>query len=139
MTNTPFEHVLLEDLIPYVDANFRTLADQPHRAMAGLSMGGMLTHGITLANLEKFSHIGMFSGGSIAPDEIKDMAGFKKKVKVVFVSYGGRENGAAGKANIEALNKEGIKAVYYESPMTAHEWQSWRRALYNFAPLLFQN
>ena len=139
MTNTAFEHVLLEDLIPYVDANFRTLADQPHRAMAGLSMGGMLTHGITLANLEKFSHIGMFSGGSIAPDEIKDMAAFKKKVKVVFVSYGGRENGAAGKANIEALSKEGIKAVYYESPMTAHEWQSWRRALYNFAPLLFQN
>ena len=62
--------------------------------MAGLSMGGMQTKGITMANLDKFSHIGIFSGGSIAPTEITDMAAFKKKVKVVFVSYGSREKGA---------------------------------------------
>ena len=138
MTNTPFEHVLVEEMIPFIDANFRTLADQPHRAMAGLSMGGALTHGITLAHLEKFSHIGMFSGGSIAASEIKDMADFKEKVKVVFVSYGSRENGASAKANVEELNKAGIKAVFYESPLTAHEWLSWRRSLHEFAPLLFQ-
>ncbi|HWC97358.1 MAG TPA: alpha/beta hydrolase-fold protein [Candidatus Sulfopaludibacter sp.] len=138
MTNTPFEHVLLEDLIPYIDTNFRTLADQPHRAMAGLSMGGAFTHGITLAHLDTFSHIGMFSGGSIAPSEIKDMADFKKKVKLVFVGYGSRENGAPGKANIEELKKAGVNAVYYESPLTAHGWLSWRRDLHEFAPLLFQ-
>ena len=138
MTNTPFEHVLVEDLIPFIDVNFRTLADQPHRAMAGLSMGGGLTHGITLAHLDKFSHIGMFSGGSIAVSEITDMADFKKKVKVVFVGYGSRENGATGKTNIEDLKKAGINAVYYESPQTAHEWLSWRRDLHEFAPLLFQ-
>jgi enterochelin esterase-like enzyme len=138
MTNTPFERVLIEDLIPFVDANFRTLADQPHRAMAGLSMGGALTHGITLAHLDKFSHIGMFSGGSIAVSEIKDMVDFKKKVKVVFVGYGSRENGAAGKANVEEMKKAGINAIYYESPLTAHEWLSWRRDLHEFALLLFQ-
>ncbi len=138
MTNTPFEHVLIEEMIPFVDANFRTLTDQPHRAMAGLSMGGALTHGITLAHLDKFAYIGMFSGGSIAPSEIKDMADFKKKVKLVFVGYGSRENGATGKANIEDLKKAGISAVYYESPLTAHEWLSWRRDLHEFAPLLFQ-
>jgi enterochelin esterase-like enzyme len=138
MTNTPFEHVLVEEMIPFIDANFRTLADQPHRAMAGLSMGGALTHGITLAHLDKFSHIGMFSGGSIAAMEIKDMADFKKKVKLVFVGYGGRENGAPGKANVEELKKAGVNAVYYESPLTAHEWLSWRRDLFEFAPLLFQ-
>ena len=138
MTDTPFEHVLIEEMIPFIDANFRTLADQPHRAMAGLSMGGMLTHGITLAHLDKFSHIGMFSGGSIAASEIKDMADFKKKVKLVFVGYGSRENGAAGKTNVEELKKAGINAVYYESPLTAHEWLSWRRDLHEFAPLLFQ-
>ena len=138
MTNTPFEHVLVEDLIPFIDANFRTLADQPHRAMAGLSMGGALTHGITLAHLDKFSHIGMFSGGSIAVSEIKDMADFKKKVKVVFVGYGGRENGATAKTNVEELKQAGVNAVYYESPLTAHEWLSWRRDLHEFAPLLFQ-
>ena len=135
-----FEHVLIDDLIPYVDANYRTLADQPHRAMAGLSMGGMQTRVITMANLDKFSHIGIFSGGSISPTNITDMAAFKEKVKVVFCSFGSRERGSAGaKANAEALKQAGVNSFYYESPLTAHEWQSWRRSLYQFAPLLFQN
>src|SRR5690606_29688457 len=72
----PFQTVLVDELIPYIDANFRTLADQSHRAMAGLSMGGMETKLITLANLDKFSHIGLFSGGSISVDDISDMAAF---------------------------------------------------------------
>ncbi len=138
MTDTPFEHVLIGELIPFIDANYRTLADQSHRAMSGLSMGGAYTHGITLAHLDKFAYIGLFSGGSIAPSEIKDMADFKKKVKLVFVGYGSRENGATGKANVEELKKAGVNAVYYESPQTAHEWLSWRRHLHEFAPLLFQ-
>ena len=138
MTNTPFEHVLIEEMIPFIDANFRTLADQPHRALSGLSMGGMLTHGISLAHLDKFAYIGIFSGGSIGVAEIKDMADFQKKVKLVFVGYGSRENGATGKANVEDLKKAGINAVYYESPLTAHEWLSWRRDLHEFAPLVFQ-
>jgi len=101
-------------------------------------MGGMQTHAITLAHLDTFSHIGIFSGGSIATNEISDLATFKQKVKVVFVSYGSRENGAAGKANVAALKEAGINSVYYESPNTAHEWQTWRRSLHEFAPLLFK-
>jgi len=147
-----FERVLIDDLIPFIDGNYRTLADQPHRAMAGLSMGGMQTRQITLANLDKFSHIGIFSGGSISPTNITDMAAFKQKVKVVFVSYGSREVDPSGrrgggrggfggdpKANTEALKEAGINSHYYVSPQTAHEWQSWRRSLYQFAPLLFQD
>ena len=134
-----FEHALVDDFIPYIDANFRTIADQPHRAMAGLSMGGMQTRTITLAHLDKFSHIGVFSGGSIALTNITDMATFKKKAKLVFVSYGSKENGAPSKANVEALKQAGINSVYYESPETAHEWLSWRRSLKEFAPLLFKN
>jgi enterochelin esterase-like enzyme len=134
-----FAKILIQELIPYIDANFRTLADQPHRAMAGLSMGGMQTRSITLANLDKFSHIGIFSGGSIAPSEISDLDSFKQQVKVVFVSYGSRENGAAGKAQVAALQQAGVNSVFYESPYTAHEWQSWRRSLHEFAPLLFKN
>jgi enterochelin esterase-like enzyme len=134
-----FEHTLVDDFIPYIDGNFRTIADQPHRAMAGLSMGGMQTRTITLAHLDKFSHIGVFSGGSIALTNITDMAAFKKKAKLVFVSYGSKENGAASKANVEALKQAGINSVYYESPETAHEWLSWRRSLKEFAPLLFKN
>jgi enterochelin esterase-like enzyme len=138
-----FAKIMTEELIPFVDSSYRTLADQPHRAMAGLSMGGMQTRQITLANLDKFSHIGMFSGGSIAANDpaLADPDVFKKKVKVLFVSYGSKEAGGAAtaKTNREALEKLGIKSVYYESPETAHEWQSWRRSLYQFAPLLFQD
>ena len=135
-----FERVLLDDLIPFVDKNYRTIANQPHRAMAGLSMGGMQTRAITLSHLDTFSQIGVFSGGSIAPADIADMKAFKKKVKVVFFSFGGREGGAASaKTNADALKQLEVDSYYYESPLTAHEWQSWRRSLYQFAPLLFQN
>ncbi len=47
MMDNGFEEVLVDELIPYIDANFRTKADQANRAMAGLSMGGMETHTIT--------------------------------------------------------------------------------------------
>jgi len=144
-----FTKMLTEDLIPYIDANFRTLADQPNRAMAGLSMGGMQTRSITLANLDKFSHIGIFSGGSISTNDITDLEAFKQKVKLVFVGYGSREvggnrpggnrGGGDPKANVDALKAAGINSVWYVSPDTAHEWQSWRRSLYQFAPLVFQN
>ncbi len=145
-----FERVLIDDLIPFIDDNFRTIADQPHRAMAGLSMGGMQTRTITLAHLGTFSHIGVFSGGSIAVTNITDIAAFKEKVKLVFVSYGSRElgtnrvGGRGGfggdpKLNVAALKEAGVNSVFYESPDTAHEWQSWRRSLHEFAPLLFKN
>jgi len=141
----PFQTVLVDELIPYVDANFRTLSDQPHRAMAGLSMGGMETKSITLKNLDKFSNIGLFSGGTISPDDVNNTPGFKEKVKLVFVSYGSRELGGGRrgfvgdpKANADALKQAGINSVSYVSPDTAHEFQSWRRSLHEFAQLLFK-
>ncbi len=135
-----FENRLLGDLIPFVDANFRTLNDQPNRAMAGLSMGGMQTHQITMAHLDTFSHIGLFSGGNIPTTEVKDMDAFKQKAKVVFFSFGSQENGSpAAKAAADALKQAGVNAHFYESPGTAHEWQTWRRSLREFAPLLFKS
>ncbi len=134
-----FEHLLIDDLIPYIDANFRTLADQPHRAMAGLSMGGMQTHQITMAHLDTFSHIGLFSGGSIATNEITDVAAFNQRVKVLFASCGSKERPAALQASHEALDRIGVKNTVYVSPGTAHEWQTWRRSLREFAPLLFKD
>jgi alpha-N-arabinofuranosidase len=146
-----FSRVLLDDLIPFIDANYRTLADQPNRAMAGLSMGGMQTRTITLANPDKFSHIGVFSGGSIALTNVTDLAAFKQKVKLVFVSYGSREVDPANrradsrgpfggdpKANTEALQEAGINSYYYVSPATGHEWLTWRRSLHQFSQLVFQ-
>jgi len=141
-----FMKTLLEDIIPMIDANYRTLADQQHRAMAGLSMGGMQTRVITLAHPEVFSHVGIFSGGSISTEDLASAPGFKEKVKLVFVSYGSREleNPRAGfggnpKENQDKLKDAGINTHFYVSPQTAHEWQSWRRSLNEFAPLLFTN
>jgi len=134
-----FERILFDDLIPYIESNYRVIPDQVHRAMAGLSMGGMQTHSIVVANPDKFSYVGMFSSGTFSPTEIKDIDSFKKGVKVVFMSFGGREKGSVniGPA-AEEWNKAGIKGVSYISPETAHEWQSWRRSLHEFAPLLFR-
>src|SRR6185295_13959956 len=91
-----FQTVLVDELVPYIDANFRTQANQKHRAMAGLSMGGMETRWITLKKLDTFSHIGLFSGGTISVDDVKSTPGFKDKVKLVFVGYGSRELGGGG-------------------------------------------
>jgi len=143
-----FERILINDLIPYVESNFRVIADQPHRAMAGLSMGGMQTRLITLANTDKFSQIGIFSGGSISIDDVNKVPDFKEKVKLVFVSFGSRELenritggpfGGDPKVNSDALSVTGINSHFYVSPLTAHEWQTWRRSLHEFAILLFKN
>ena len=136
-----FERILIDDLIPYVESNFRVIADQKHRGMAGLSMGGMQTRSIVKTNPDKFSYVGLFSSGTFSPTEIKDIEVFKKAGKLIFMSFGSRES--AGAAQIGAVAEEwntiGIKGVSYVSPETAHEWHSWRRSLYEFAPLLFKD
>ena len=137
--NSSFERLMIDELIPYIDANFRTLSDQPHRGMAGLSMGGMETHSITMAHLDLFSHIGLFSGGTITPAEVSSYPDFKEKVKVVFCSCGSKENTAQINSNHDALEAIGIKNTAYVSPGTAHEFLTWRRSLHEFAPLLFKD
>ena len=138
-----FEEVLIKDIIPMVEKNYRVIADAEHRAMAGLSMGGMQTHGITLNNPTTFAYVGIFSGGTIGADELTDAADFKKTNKVLFMSAGGKETGMAEGENsvgkvAEDLKAIGINAHSYISPETAHEWQTWRRSLYQFAQLLFK-
>ena len=138
-----FQDILIKDIIPMVEKNYRVIADTEHRAMAGLSMGGMQTHMITLANPTTFAYVGMFSGGTFNTDELKDAADFKKTNKVLFMSAGSREtrmaegDNSVGTAanNLKAI---GINAHSYVSPGTAHEWQTWRRSLYQFAQLLFK-
>ena len=138
-----FQDVLIKDIIPMVEKNYRVIADAEHRAMAGLSMGGMQTHGITLANPTTFGYVGMFSGGTFNTEELKDAADFKKTNKVLFMSAGGKETRMAeGENSVGAaannLKAIGINAYSYVSPGTAHEWQTWRRSLYQFAQLLFK-
>lgn len=141
-----FMKTLLEDIIPMIDSNYRTLADPKYRAMAGLSMGGMQTRVITLAHPEMFSYVGIFSGGSISLEDINNNSAFKEKIKLVFVGYGSRELenrrfnfGGDPKENTEAIKKAGIDAHFYVSPNTAHEWHTWRRSFYQFAQLIFKD
>ncbi len=139
-----FKRTLLEDIIPMIDANYRTLADQAHRAMAGLSMGGMQTNAIAMENLDVFSHIGIFSGGTVGDPAtahngvMANAAAFNRKVGLIFQSCGSRERPENVRANHEQLEAAGINSVFYVSPNTAHEWQTWRRSLHEFAPLLFR-
>jgi enterochelin esterase family protein len=148
-----FPNTLLHEVIPMIDSTYRTIPDREHRAMAGLSMGGMETRTIGMAHLDTFANLGIFSGGSISTNDITDTAAFKQKIKLVFVSFGSVEldsrnrSGFGGRgpfggdprAATEGLKAAGINAHFYVSPGTAHEWQTWRRSFYQFAPLLFQN
>ena len=131
----PFQTVLVDELVPYIDANFRTVAQSSHRAMAGLSMGGMETHTITLNQPEVFSYYGLLSGGLYTPEEIKD----KSKAKLIFLSCGSRERPERVLDAVAKLKEADINAVSYVSDKTGHEFQTWRRSLKELAPLLFKN
>jgi len=146
--STTFTEMMLTDLIPMVEKNYRVAPGRENRAMAGLSMGGMQTFTTGLQNLDKFAYLGGFSGncGSFGgPFDPKtscggafaDPAAFNAKVKVLFLSTGSVE-GPRVKQFSDALTQAGINNVYFESPGTAHEWLSWRRALADFAPRLFK-
>ncbi len=140
-----FPDTLLHEIIPMIDSTYRTIPDREHRALAGLSMGGMQTRSIGLAHLDTFSSIGVFSGGDLGSltatnSPLANPAEFNRLVKVAFVSFGSVEGGAATlPAYHDSLVAAGITNMsYYISPGTAHEWQTWRRSFYQFAPLLFQ-
>jgi len=145
-TVTAFEDVVLNDLIPTIDANYRTLSDRDHRAMAGLSMGSGQALQITLRHLDKFSYIGAFSG-TIRNFDAKtsyngvfaDAAAFNKKVHLLWFGLGTAEDAllATTRATHDALEKAEIRNVVYESEGTAHEWLTWRRDLNEFATKLF--
>ena len=137
MMGGAFQDVLLKDIIPYVEKNYRVIADPQHRAMAGLSMGGMTTRSVTLANPTTFAYVGMFSGGTISADQVQAAEGYVKTNKVLFMSCGGKENQGVMEA-AEALKKIGVNATGYISEGTAHEWHTWRRSLYQFAQLIFK-
>lgn len=128
-----FETVLVDELIPYVDSHFRTLANKQNRAMAGLSMGGMETKSITLARPDTFDYWGLFSGGTYAPSDLKNV-----KPKLIFTSCGSKENPDGVRKSVDDLKAAGFNAVSYVSEGTAHEFLTWRRSLKEMVPLLFK-
>jgi enterochelin esterase-like enzyme len=141
----PFVTAVVNDVVPMIDKTYRTLPDREHRAMAGLSLGGTQTYQITQANLDKFAYVGIFSAPFGFPGVetgydglLKKPDEFAKRVRLFYVSMGSKEGATTGRSVHEELEKAGIKHVYYESPGTAHEFQTWRRSLHGFAQLLFK-
>ena len=142
-----FTPIVINELIPFIDANFRTLTDRDNRAMAGLSWGGKQTFDTALPNLDKFSYIGGFSGAGMInanSDLTKvyngvfaDADSFNKKVHLLWLGIGSVE-GPNTKNLCDFLTSKGIKNTYFVSQGTAHEWLTWRRCLNEFAPLLFK-
>lgn len=141
-----FEEMLIKEVIPDIDRSYRTIPDKEHRAMAGLSMGGMQTFSIGLNNLETFSHLGVFSGvptnySEIIKDAVDQGPAFNKQLKLFWFGAGTTEASFINRQKElqDLLKKAGIDAKYFESEGTGHEFQTWRRCLNQFAQLLFVN
>jgi endo-1,4-beta-xylanase len=133
-TAKEFEQVLVDELVPYIDSHFRTRADRIHRAMAGLSMGGIETKLITLRRPEVFGSYGLLSGGTYAPTDMKS----KEPVRLIFMSCGSKERPESVMKAAADMKSAGYNAVSYVSEGTAHEFLTWRRSLYQMAQLLFK-
>jgi para-nitrobenzyl esterase len=150
---TSFEDVMIKEVIPMIDASFRTIPDRDHRAMAGLSMGANQALHVATANLDTFAYMAGFSGtmnglntAPLDPETafggiFKDGAAFNQKVKLLWLGMGTNEPnpfpGAIGSFRA-MLDNAGVKYVFFSSPGTAHEWLTWRRDLNDFAPRLFR-
>ena len=135
-TAKEFETVLVDELIPYIDSHFLTIPDRQNRAMAGLSMGGMETKLITLRRPEVFSAYGLLSGGQYEPTDFPEGM---PRPNVIFQSCGSKENPDGIRQSTDRLKQAGFNAHGYVSEGTAHEFLTWRRSLYEMAPLLFRD
>jgi len=144
-----FEEVMLTELIPMIDAGYRTKSNREYRAMAGLSMGSGQTLNVTLKHLDKFAWVGGMSGpprqgfdpATSYDGVFRDAKAFNKKVKLLWLGAGTAEERihASALAVHESLDRAGIRNVFYSSPGTDHEWQTWRRSLHDFVPRLFRD
>ena len=139
-----FYPVLLNDLIPYIDQNFRTKSDRENRAMAGLSWGGHQTFDIVLQNLDKFAWMGTFSGAIFGLDVKTAYNGvfanadeFNKKIHYMYMNWG-EEDFIKSADIVKQLRDLGIKVDSSESAGTAHEFLTWRRGLHEFIPHIFK-
>jgi enterochelin esterase family protein len=154
-----FSEDFVNDVMPYVESHYRVLNDRAHRAMAGLSMGGMQTLNVAMSHLDEFGYLGVFSSGLFNPragrpgasgvqpgpppeweqqHPMLDDASLKPGLKVFWFSTGSEDFVlATTKATLDVLRKHGFSPVFQESP-GGHTWINWRNYLEQFAPRLFQ-
>lgn len=152
-----FYTVMTDELIPLIDATYRTKADRENRAIAGLSWGGRQAFHFISNNTDLFSYAGLFSPGlffdpkadngiigilaaQIGNDDVAlldNMPTFNDDVHLLFITNGTDEE-MGTKNDMKVLDSKGIKYENYVSPGTAHEWLTWRRSLKEFAPKIFK-
>jgi len=140
-----FGQVLINELIPYIDKNFRTIPDRDHRAFAGLSMGGAQAFRLGLGHLDTFAYIGAFSAAVANLDFAKDYDGkladpqINRQLKLLWMGVGKQDGLHDGLLTIhQNLEKAGVHHVWVESE-GGHVWETWRGYLPQFASLLFQD
>lgn len=142
-----FRKDLLEDVIPFVDSHFPTIADRDHRALAGLSMGGGQTLRIGPTNSETFAYLGVFSAGMAraSSPEADPTAAFpdadtlNSRLKLFWVSCGDKDRGLENAKRLdETLTDKKIHHLWHQDS-GAHEWPVWKNDLYLFAQRIFKD
>jgi enterochelin esterase-like enzyme len=140
---TEFDGVVSRDLVPMIDARFRTIADREHRALSGLSMGGAEAMRIGLHHLDLFAYIGLFSPAIGNVDPAEDYGGklldANRRLRLLWIGIGRSDTTffPGVQKMHEELERAGIRHVWLESD-GAHTWTVWRRYLADFAPRLFR-
>ena len=137
----PFENDLVKDIIPFIEANYSVKADRASRALAGLSMGGGQSLNIGLANLDTFAWIGGFSSApnTNPPDQLApDTGKATKQLKLLYLSCGNKDGLIRISQDLHAYLKEKNVPHIWHVDDHAHDFQHWKKGLYNFAQLIFK-
>jgi enterochelin esterase-like enzyme len=137
----PFESDLLKDIIPFVEAHYSVLADRDHRALAGLSMGGGQSLDFGLGNLDTFAWVGGFSSApnTFPPEQlVPDAERAIKQLKLLYLSCGNKDGLIRISQGVHAYLKEKNVPHIWHVDEHAHDFEHWKKGLYNFAQLIFK-
>jgi MYXO-CTERM domain-containing protein len=143
-TFAEFEDVLLDDLIPFIEANYSVIPTREARAIAGLSMGGGQTLAFGFGNMDVFASLGSFSPAPNAPgvmQAIPDVAAVKQQMKSIFLSCGTAEQDYLQRCESYAnfMDDNTIEHVFQVEPGLGHDFTNWKRGLYNFTQRIFED
>ncbi|MBN2172848.1 MAG: esterase [Bacteroidales bacterium] len=148
----PFKEEMIKNIIPFIDTNFRTLADAKNHAICGLSMGGGQSFYVGLESLDYFASVGIFSTGLFGgiretssfdaekeiPGLLSDSEKFNSKLDLLYISCGEQDMRIKHTKNAVATMRENGLKVEFNSFPGDHEWQVWRKSLHDFASKVFQ-
>ena len=137
----PFENDLIKDIIPFIEANYSVRSDRESRALAGLSMGGGQSLNVGLANLDTFAWVGGFSSApntKPAAELVPDPEKTTKQLKLLYISCGNKDGLIRISQGVHTYLKEKNVPHTWHVDEHAHDFQHWKKALYNFAQLIFK-